>query len=75
MTPATSGVPDPPAACPPSDRGAAASPATARMATRTPKRIDGTAVPPARTRTVSEIATIETSKPGTSVGARAKKGN
>jgi hypothetical protein len=44
------------------------------MATRMPKRIDRTAVPPARTRTVSEIATIETSRPSASVGASAKKG-
>ena len=43
------------------------------MATRMPKRIDRTAVPPARTRTVSEIATIETSGPGALEGASAKK--
>jgi hypothetical protein len=32
------------------------------MARRIPKRIDKTAVPPARIRTVSEIATIEISR-------------
>src|SRR6267378_6404934 len=57
MTPATSAGPDPPAAdaFPPSDCGAAAAPPAARMATRMPNRIDRTAVPPARIRTVSEI--------------------
>ena len=63
MTPATSDAPDPPAASPTSDRGtAAAPPATARMATRMPNTIDRTAVPPARIRTVSEMAMAESSR-------------